>query len=129
VREDLVRVVEMGPFKHKVDQGLELRKLAYETLLRLLDPPALHRLDLDRFLVVAQQGLADPANELKVLTHLIIERAAAANAAVTRHHLDAFVPALETTLSMTAKSNAVKQEVERLDELLASTLRLALSLE
>lgn len=29
VREELIRTVEMGPFKHKVDDGLETRKVCY----------------------------------------------------------------------------------------------------
>jgi cullin-associated NEDD8-dissociated protein 1 len=29
VREELIRIVEMGPFKHKVDDGLEIRKVSF----------------------------------------------------------------------------------------------------
>ncbi|CAF4330854.1 unnamed protein product, partial [Adineta steineri] len=37
VRQDLIREVEMGPFKHTVDDGLDLRKAAYECMYTLLD--------------------------------------------------------------------------------------------
>jgi cullin-associated NEDD8-dissociated protein 1 len=36
-KPELIRVVQMGPFKHNVDDGLELRKSAYETLYALLE--------------------------------------------------------------------------------------------
>lgn len=50
IRPDLVREVAMGPFKHKVDDGLEIRKSAFETLYALLDEPASRqRLDMSSF--------------------------------------------------------------------------------
>lgn len=36
VNPDLIRTVQMGPWKHKVDDGLEARKTAYETLYTLV---------------------------------------------------------------------------------------------
>lgn len=41
IKPDLIRTVQMGPWTHKVDDGLEARKTAYETLYTLvrIDPP------------------------------------------------------------------------------------------
>lgn len=36
IREDLIRTVQMGPWKHKVDDGLEARKTAFETMYTLV---------------------------------------------------------------------------------------------
>ena len=36
VNPDLIRTVQMGPWTHKVDDGLEARKTAYETLYTLV---------------------------------------------------------------------------------------------
>ena len=36
VNQDLIRTVQMGPWAHKVDDGLEARKTAYETLYTLV---------------------------------------------------------------------------------------------
>jgi cullin-associated NEDD8-dissociated protein 1 len=36
IKPELVRVVQMGPWQHKVDDGLEARKTAYETLYTLV---------------------------------------------------------------------------------------------
>lgn len=33
IRKELIREVEMGPFKHQVDDGIDLRKAAYEWLV------------------------------------------------------------------------------------------------
>ena len=36
MKQELVRIVEMGPWKHRVDDGLEARKTAYETMYTLV---------------------------------------------------------------------------------------------
>lgn len=36
INKELIRIVEMGPWKHRVDDGLEARKTAYETMYTLV---------------------------------------------------------------------------------------------
>ena len=38
VNTSLIRTVQMGPWTHKVDDGLEARKTAYETMYTLVCP-------------------------------------------------------------------------------------------
>ena len=37
LQKELIREVEMGPFKHTVDDGLDIRKAAFECMYTLLD--------------------------------------------------------------------------------------------
>lgn len=39
INPDLIRTVQMGPWTHKVDDGLETRKTAYETMYTLVCLP------------------------------------------------------------------------------------------
>lgn len=50
--------VEMGPFKHTVDDGLDIRKAAFECMYTLLDS-CLDRLDIFEFLNHVEDGLKD----------------------------------------------------------------------
>jgi len=50
--------VEMGPFKHEVDDGLDLRKAAFECMYTLLDT-CIDRIDVFEFLSHVQDGLKD----------------------------------------------------------------------
>ena len=50
--------VEMGPFKHTVDDGLDVRKAAFECMYTLLDS-CLDCLDIFEFLDHVEEGLKD----------------------------------------------------------------------
>ena len=52
----LIRTVDLGPFKHKIDDGLELRKATFECMDVLLDTCA-DRLDYAAFLEHLESGL------------------------------------------------------------------------
>ena len=57
-QKELIREVEMGPFKHTVDDGLDLRKAAFECMYTLLET-CLDRLDIFEFLNHVEDGLKD----------------------------------------------------------------------
>ncbi|XP_008485639.1 cullin-associated NEDD8-dissociated protein 1, partial [Diaphorina citri] len=55
VKKTLIREVEMGPFKHTVDDGLDIRKAAFECMYTLLDT-CLDRVDMFEFLNHLESG-------------------------------------------------------------------------
>ncbi|SGY91656.1 BQ5605_C038g11689 [Microbotryum silenes-dioicae] len=121
VNEALIRIVEMGPFKHKVDDGLDLRKTAYECMHTLLDE-CIKDADLHEYLGHVVRGLTDEEDVKKLCYLMLVKLAMVAPIAVAQR-LDECVPAFKATLDMVLKDSAVKQETERLAELQKSTLR------
>lgn len=74
LQKELIREVEMGPFKHTVDDGLDIRKAAFECMYTLLEQ-GLDRVDIMQFLEHVQAGLRDHY-DIKMLTYLMTARLA-----------------------------------------------------
>lgn len=72
VKRDLIREVEMGPFKHTVDDGLDIRKAAFECMYTLLDS-CLDKIDIFEFINHVESGLKDHY-DIKMLTYLMVAR-------------------------------------------------------
>lgn len=53
------REVDLGPFKHKIDDGLELRKAAFECMDVLLER-CKDRINMGQFITHLEQGLQVP---------------------------------------------------------------------
>lgn len=64
----------MGPFKHNIDDGLDIRKAAFECMYTLLDS-CLDRIDVFEFLNHVESGLKDHY-DIKMLTYLMLARLA-----------------------------------------------------
>ncbi|KAK5665493.1 hypothetical protein QVD99_007840 [Batrachochytrium dendrobatidis] len=119
VNEAYIHVVEMGPFKHKVDTGLDTRKAAFECMYTLLDS-CISSIEIHAFIERAIAGIADPAHEIKIISHLMLQRLATVNSMALSVTLDTAVDALRATLTSKTKPSAVKQEIEKHRELLHS---------
>ncbi|KAK0083224.1 hypothetical protein PV325_009153 [Microctonus aethiopoides] len=120
-KKELIREVEMGPFKHTVDDGLDLRKAAFECMYTLLDS-CLDRLDVFDFLQHVENGLKDHY-DIKMLTYLMTARLAQLCPTAVLQRLDRLVEPLKNTCTKKVKANSVKQEYEKQDELKRSALR------
>jgi len=120
LKEELIKVVNLGPFKHKVDEGLENRKAAFECMYTLLDT-CIDKVDVPAFIKYLVQGL-DDVYDIKLLCFLMLSRLAqhAGTALVTG--LDLLVEPLRKTLTTKVRDTAVKQQVDRNDELIRSAL-------
>ncbi|KAI9276714.1 armadillo-type protein [Phascolomyces articulosus] len=121
VKEELIHTVEMGPFKHKVDDGLEIRKAAYECMYTLLST-CLDKIDVHGFLDTVRSGL-DDQHDIKMLAYLMLVRLGKVAPTAVMQKLDDLVDPLKSTLDFKMRSNAVKQEVEKNQELVRATLR------
>ncbi|XP_059609586.1 cullin-associated NEDD8-dissociated protein 1 [Phlebotomus argentipes] len=121
IKKELIREVEMGPFKHTVDDGLDIRKAAFECMYTLLEQ-GLDRVDIMQFLEHVQAGLKDHY-DIKMLTYLMTARLAQLCPTAVLQRLDQFVDPLRATCTLKVKANSVKQEYEKQDELKRSALR------
>eukprot|EP00484_Ammonia_sp_Unknown_P008564 CAMPEP_0197075724 /NCGR_PEP_ID=MMETSP1384-20130603/211754_1 /TAXON_ID=29189 /ORGANISM="Ammonia sp." /LENGTH=1301 /DNA_ID=CAMNT_0042514573 /DNA_START=883 /DNA_END=4788 /DNA_ORIENTATION=- len=68
--QELIREVDLGPFKHRVDDGLPLRKAAFTCLDSLLDSTP-HKIDLFEFVKFLRNGLIDESPDIQMLTYQI----------------------------------------------------------
>lgn len=125
IRPELVREVQMGPFKHKVDDGLEVRKSAYETLYALLETSFSGINPID-FYARVLAGLEDE-HDIRVLCNLMLTKLTTRARDETLARIDDISDRFRTTLSFKPKENAVKQELEKHAELVRSTLRASMA--
>nr|KAJ3418734.1 Cullin-associated NEDD8-dissociated protein 1 [Polyrhizophydium stewartii] len=116
VNRDLIRIVEMGPFKHEVDTGLDARKSAFECMYTLLDT-CLGQIEIFAFIQRVLAGIEDPAHDIKLLSHLMLQRLAIVSPTALAAHLDGTADGLRKTLTSKTKPSAVKQEIEKHREL------------
>lgn len=150
IKPELVREVQMGPFKHLVDDGLEVRKAshpiiyspalpvrptntfkfaqqaAYETLYALMET-AFSRISIIDLYDRVIAGLKDD-NDIRGLCNLMVSKLAFIDPDETNRRLDSIAEAYRVTLSTTLKESAVKQELEKQEEANKSVLRVSLLL-
>lgn len=126
---DLVRVVDLGPFKHEEDYGLDLRKSAFDCLRTLISGSLASLIQMVGMLEYVIAGLHDQP-EVRSIAHLILVAAAGTeNAGQMVNVMDKIVGALEATLNEKLKDNAVRQEVERHEDSIRGALRAVRAME
>ncbi|GMH39342.1 hypothetical protein BSKO_07240 [Bryopsis sp. KO-2023] len=125
-RKDLIRVMDLGPFKLAVDDGLELRKAAFECMDLLLDACP-KQLDTAQFTVRLLDGLADDS-DIKLLCHPMLSKLCGMAETEVLVSLDKFVEPLQKTLTTDLKKDAVKQEKDRHEDMVRSCLRCVIAL-
>ena len=117
VKPELIREVQMGPFKHKVDDGLEIRKSAYETLYALLEKAfaRLSAIEVSDFFDRIVAGISDE-HDIRILCNLMLTKLMVTAPEQVHSRLEALAQNFRTVLSVKPKENAVKQEIEKIHE-------------
>ncbi|KAI6784922.1 cullin-associated NEDD8-dissociated protein 1 [Emericellopsis cladophorae] len=126
IKPALIREVKLGPFTHTVDDGLEVRKSAYETLYALMET-AFSRINHIDFYDRIVAGLKDD-NDIRQLCNLMITKLSVIDPEETARRLDSIAEAYRAVLSVKLKENAVKQDIEKQEEANKSVLRVTLLL-
>ena len=132
------RVVDLGPFKQKVDDGLPLRKVALRTINTILDVMPEY-LDVAAFIGPLKDGLADQ-QDVQMLCHQILVKICGNRLLVVQgtilSHVEELVVPLKNLIEKTLKtiSKKIKEgqsgtDVERLNDLMRSCLRSFLALD
>ncbi|KAF1999977.1 TIP120-domain-containing protein [Amniculicola lignicola CBS 123094] len=127
IKPELVREVQMGPFKHKVDDGLEIRKSAYETLYALLDT-AFSRLspdDLSDCFDRIVAGISDD-HDIRILCNLLLTKLMTLAPDQVHSRLDTIAENFRAIVATKAKENAVKQEIEKIQESSKGVLKVSI---
>ncbi|KAJ7967930.1 cullin-associated NEDD8-dissociated protein 1 [Quillaja saponaria] len=127
VKKELIRTVDLGPFKHIVDDGLELRKAAFECVDTLLDS-CLDQVHPSSFIVPYLKSGLDDHYDVKMPCHLILSKLADKCPSAVLAVLDSLVDPLQKTINFKPKQDAVKQEVDRNEDMIRSALRAIASL-
>jgi cullin-associated NEDD8-dissociated protein 1 len=121
IKPELIREVELGPFKHKEDGGLDTRQATFECMYTLLES-CLTRIELQEFISKMVSGLGDEY-DVQMLNHLIIIRLAKKAGSALLGSLELLIDPLKACVTSVAKDVNVAQLVERNNELIKSALR------
>ncbi|KAH4035286.1 hypothetical protein HBI29_106570 [Parastagonospora nodorum] len=129
IKPELIREVQMGPFKHKVDDGLEIRKSAYETLYALLETSfsRLSPIEVSEFFDRIVAGITDE-HDIRILCNLMLTKLMVVAPDQVHARLDSIADNFRAVLTIKPKENAVKQEVEKIQEGAKGVLKTSVTL-
>jgi cullin-associated NEDD8-dissociated protein 1 len=119
-----IRVVDLGPFKHRVDDGLPLRKAA----LNCVQTVAVRSVAvLDSVgIVAALAPLLSDSDELKLQAHVVLIKLCAIRPGAVISNLDSLIKPLESTVMQTPKEGASGPEHDRRLEVVKSAIKTTL---
>mmetsp|Transcript_25555 Transcript_25555/g.22579 ORF Transcript_25555/g.22579 Transcript_25555/m.22579 type:complete len:433 (+) Transcript_25555:2434-3732(+) len=126
-KPELVKEIELGPFKHKVDEGLGLRTSAFgfiDTALYHM----LEKVDYGYLINLILIGITDPADDVQILSFQILNKLANLNPLPLSSHTDKLVDKFDESLTKFNKSLNSKQEGERVNDCVRSFVRVILTL-
>lgn len=73
IKPELITEVDLGPFKHKVDEGIPIRKAAFALLDSIIEKLP-ERAEINQIVDVVVKGIDDPAEECMILCLHILGR-------------------------------------------------------
>jgi cullin-associated NEDD8-dissociated protein 1 len=122
IKQELIKTVKIGPFQHLEDAGLDLRKSTYATMYELLDTPsAVVHMSMPAIFDRILDGIPDD-NDIRTLCNLMIGRLTVIDPDETRRRLSSLAERFKIVLGQKIKENAVKQDIEKVNEANAAVI-------
>lgn len=119
------RKVDLGPFKHTVDDALPLRKAALSIFATLETIPGCT--DMSAFIPLLVNLLADPSEDIQLQVHQIIISMCARQSTFLVSSIELLVEPLEKNITKKSGSKT-GTELERLNDWIKSAVRVMLAL-
>ncbi len=94
IKPELITEVDLGPFKHKNDEGIPIRKAAYGLIDSLVEKLP-QRLDLGQIVEVVIKGLDDTAEECMIQCLHILGRLITWAPTIVLSNIDHLIDAFE----------------------------------
>ena len=120
--ESLIRTIDLGPFKHKIDDGLEQRKSAYDCLGIMIGKCWDDLPDQAKVVERVVAGVGDEY-EVKLKCHDLLVALSEKEPTLVLAILDTIIGPMTKTLSKRSTPNSVRQEIDRNEDMLRSALR------
>ena len=122
-----VRTIDLGPFKHKIDDALPLRKVS----LSIVDSALQQGSIVDVSLLIPQLAkCCGDVEEVVVPCHQVLVKLCARDEAIVCQHLDAMVEGgLEKAINKKIKDGTAAQDVDKINDLVRSALRVVVAVE
>jgi cullin-associated NEDD8-dissociated protein 1 len=122
IKPELISEVDLGPFKHKVDEGIPIRKAAFALLDTLLEKVP-ERTDVSAIFDVSLKGLDDQAEECMIQCLHIIGRLHGYTPGTVLAHLENLVDAFEKLFGKNMKLISSAQSSEKAQNIMRAILR------
>ncbi|GKY96499.1 hypothetical protein MPSEU_000609500 [Mayamaea pseudoterrestris] len=122
----LERKVDLGPFTHKVDDALPLRKVTLSIFATCLETLP-QSMDVPGFIPILIKALAD-AEDIQLHAHQVVISMISQHPTYIAASIDTFVEPLEKTLNKKPGQKA-GTELERLNDWIKSAVRVILALQ
>ncbi|KAJ1936250.1 Cullin-associated NEDD8-dissociated protein 2, partial [Linderina macrospora] len=127
VDESLIRIITMGPFKKRIDDGLDARRVAFQCVYMLVRNIP-DEITPSETAVVVARGIDDEADILGT-TRLIVKELLVLSPSSLLSRLESVAEAVTKLASKKLTGTALRQEVESLRENVVSSFVIFVSLE
>uniref|UniRef100_A0AC35UGK6 TIP120 domain-containing protein n=1 Tax=Rhabditophanes sp. KR3021 TaxID=114890 RepID=A0AC35UGK6_9BILA len=126
VKQEHIKIVNMGPFKHVIDQCIDIRKATFECMYTLATH-CIDEINVNDFLVHFEKGLADDY-DIKMLSYLMVSRFINICPTDLTERVDGIAAKLKIEIQAKTKDTCTDSEFMKAEELKKCAMKVILAL-